>query len=243
MKRWMVSAAAVLSSLMLMTGCQVEEPTGSMVDFSQVDESTINYVQLEKPEAGQQMVEIHFQFHDESTGVIKAVLYPEYAPNTVQNFINRINEGYYENSSVFSVQQDLFFLAGSNENGTAWKTDTGEPIPNEYSQDLWPFTGALCAVGDNADGSDSRFMIINDYEVPESLEEEAESVGFPMSVMEKFKELGGVPTVWGQYTIFGQVIEGMDVIEKIMQVPYDFTNYKPIEPVTITSMILTSYQE
>lgn len=61
--------------------------------------------------------------------------------------------------------------------------------------------------------------------------------------MEKFKEIGGVPTVWGQYTIFGQVIEGIDVIEKVMEVPYDFTNYKPIEAVTITDITMTTYQE
>lgn len=245
MKKWIVAVAAVASSLTVLTACggQEEAPSGSIVDFSKVDESSIQYVQLQKPENGQQMAVINLTFHDQSTGTIKAVLYPDYTPKTVQNFINRVNEGYYNNSSVFSIQQDLFFLAGSNEAGHAWKTDDGEPIPNEYSQDLWPFTGALCAVGDNADTSDSRFMIINDYQVPESLEQEAESVGFPKSVMEKFKEIGGVPTVWGQYTIFGQVIEGIDVIEKVMEVPYDFTNYKPIEAVTITDITMTTYQE
>lgn len=237
------SAVLVLGSL---SGCGTTsggESVGSIVDFSAIDESSIHFVQLEEPAAEDAVVTMTFQLPEEKSATISAVLYPEYAPNTVSNFIARVEEGYYNDKYVFSIQRDLFFLGGSSVDGSEWKTDTDEPIENEISQDLWPITGALCSVSYEDDYGDSRFMVINNYTIDAALEQECHAVGFPENVLEIMKEKGGVPTVWGQYTIFGQVVEGLEHVETVMSQSYDFTTYKPLAEIPITDIYMTTYGE
>ena len=88
--KFAAAAAAAIMAAASLTGCSMLSPeqryTGELAnyDFSQMD-----LVQLKEPEEGQPVAYIKT-----SMGDITAVLYPEYAPNTVANFIARANEGY-----------------------------------------------------------------------------------------------------------------------------------------------------
>ena len=81
----------------------------------------------------------------------------------------------------------------------------------------------------------SRFFIVQNSEITTELADEMLDGGFPESVVQKYLDVGGVPNYDFRDTVFGQVIEGMDVVEKIAAVERDGEN-KPKEDIAITSV-------
>ena len=93
------------------------------------DYSTMHLVQLEDPYDGQPLAVIETTF-----GTIKAVLYPQYAPNTVQNFIDRANEGYYNGKDVYGILQSSLFMTGAeNEQRNSGVTSDGNTATADSS--------------------------------------------------------------------------------------------------------------
>lgn len=237
MKRFI---AAILACLTLAGCSQAENPVESY-DFS-----SVTLVQLEEPKDGAKLAVI-----DTSLGTITAVLYPEYAPNTVNNFIALADEGYYDGLPVAAVSNDIYFLAGAkeNEDGKYWKTITGEPIKNEYSPNLWSFKGALLAYNDNLGFGDSRFFICNEMEISEdemeyinSNKTESGDEVVPQKIFDAYIEKGGVLGFFAAYTVFGQTIDGMDVVEKIVSAKVDEETNKPVEDIIINKITITEYK-
>lgn len=178
------------------------------------NEETMDLVQLSEPTEGQDMA-----IFTTSYGVIKVVLYPDRCPNTVENFKALVEEGYYDNQVVFAVETGTYFMAGSHaEDGTDAKTITGKAIKNEVHQDLWPFSGALCAIGNKEGYSDSRYFFCGDIGIDEEMVSGMAENMYPQKAIDGFNEKGGVPGIAMTYTVFGQTIEGFDVIEKILSV-------------------------
>ena len=70
-----------------------------------------------------------------------------------------------------------------------------------------------------------------------------EQYGFPESVREKFDEVGGVPPFTQRYTIFGQIVKGMDVVDAINALETNDDQYPTGDPVVIESITLTTYGE
>lgn len=83
----------------------------------------------------------------------------------------------------------------------------------------------------------SRFFIVQNSRITDELGDKMFDGGFPEKVIQKYLEVGGVPNYDARDTVFGQVIEGMDVVEKIAAVPTD-ADHKPVEDVVITSVEL-----
>ncbi len=181
------------------------------------DYSSMKLVQLEGPKEGQKTAVI-----ETDAGTITAVLYPEYAPNTVQNFINRANEGYYNGKDIYCVLEKSIFMAGAyDENRNSGATDDGQPIANEYTVDLWPLKGAICSFSGRIGYGDSRFMVMNSRELSdESMDSLREfrnnsDQALPEELLTAFREKGVVIDFAGAYTVFAQTIDGFDVIDKI----------------------------
>lgn len=70
---------------------------------------------------------------------------------------------------------------------------------------------------------------------------------FPDEVKAKYKEVGGYPFLDGSYTVFGQVIEGLDVVKAIMQTEVQLNDWgteesSPVEPVIIDSIVISEYE-
>ncbi len=241
-KKFAAIAAAIAISVL--SGCSLFGGNSTQSAIGTYNFSEMNLVQLEEPYENQPMAVINT-----SEGTIKAVLYPEYAPNTVDNFINRANEGFYNGKDIYAIVEQAFFLTGSyNEEGTQGFTNDGKPIKNEYSVDLWTFKGALCAYSGQVGHGDSRFFVINDK--PLSEEEIAQLRAFknedgtqkiPEELITAFVEKGSVAHFAGCYTVFGQTIEGFDIIEKICAVETDESTAHPVSPITIESIEITEY--
>ena len=140
----------------------------------------------------------------ESGDIIKAELYPQIAPNTVNNFISLIQKGFYDNL-IFHRVIEGFMLQGGDPEGTGMGgpdySIRGEFAQNGFQNDLKHTRGVLSMAR-------SQFP---------------DSAGSQFFIMHK-----NAPHLDGAYAAFGKVIEGEDIIDKIAGVPTDW-NDRPME--------------
>ena len=140
----------------------------------------------------------------ENGDIIKAELYPEIAPNTVNNFISLINHDFY-NGVIFHRVIKGFMLQGGDPDGTGMGgpgySIKGEFSSNGFKNDLKHEPGVL---------SMARTMF-------------PDSAGSQFFIMHK-----NSPHLDGDYAAFGKVTEGMDVVNKIAEVPTDWSD-RPTE--------------
>lgn len=144
-------------------------------------------------------------FEMENGDVIKAELYPEIAPNTVNNFLSLINKGFY-NGLIFHRVIEGFMIQGGCPDGTGMGgpgySIKGEFTQNRFKNDLKHTEGVL---------SMARAM-------------HPDSAGSQFFIMHKTS-----PHLDGAYAAFGKVIEGMDVVNKIAETDTDYRD-RPIIP-------------
>lgn len=154
-----------------------------------------------------------------SMGKIKIKLFPEQAPKAVENFIKHSEEGYYEGVTFHRVI-DGFMIQGGDPEGTGAGGESiyGEPFEDEFSRELFNIRGALSMANAGANTNGSQFFIVQNKELDPSLPEQMKEAGYPEEVL-KMYENGGTPHLDGKHTVFGQVIEGMDVVDQIAAVP------------------------
>ncbi len=152
----------------------------------------------------------------ENNDVIKAELYPEIAPNSVNNFISLVKKGFYD-GLIFHRVIEGFMIQGGCPQGTG----TGGPgysIKGEFAQNGFPNalkheTGVL---------SMARAMHPN-------------SAGSQFFIMHE-----AAPHLDGSYAAFGKVVEGMDVVNKIAEADTDW-NDRPLDPQVIKSMTVETF--
>lgn len=237
-------AALAAAGVLTLSGCSLFGGSRNYSAIGTYDFSEMNLVQLEEPADGQMMAVI-----DTTEGEIKAVLYPEYAPNTVNNFADRAKEGYYNDKDVYAVLYEALFMTGAyNDEGTQGYTSDGNPIENEHSVDLWTFRGALCAYNGKDGYGDSRFFIVDDYPLTEQDIEDLRSITnddgerkIPEELITAFVEKGCFAQLAGKYTVFGQTIEGFDVLDKICSAEIDDKTMRPVNEIKINSIEITEY--
>lgn len=148
--------------------------------------------------------------------VMKAELYPEIAPNTVNNFISLVKKGYYD-GLIFHRVIAGFMIQGGCPNGNGMG-GPGYSIKGEFSQNGFKNTlkhteGVL---------SMARSMMPN-------------SAGSQFFIMHQ-----NSPHLDGQYAAFGKVIEGLDVVDSIAQVGTDWSD-RPMVPQIIESMTVETF--
>ena len=136
----------------------------------------------------------------ENGGIIKAELYPEVAPNTVNNFVSLINKGFY-NGVIFHRVIPGFMIQGGDPKGQGiggpGYSIKGEFTQNRFENNLKHDRGVLSmarAMAPNSAGS--QFFIMHDV----------------------------APHLDGQYAAFGKVIEGMDVVDAIADTKVDWND-------------------
>ena len=136
--------------------------------------------------------------------IMKAELYPEVAPNTVNNFISLVNKGYYD-GLIFHRVISGFMIQGGCPDGTG----TGGPgynIKGEFGQN--GFTNDL----NHSEGVLSMARAMH-----------PDSAGSQFFIMHK-----NSPHLDGSYAAFGKIIEGMDIVNKIAAADTDY-NDRPVE--------------
>ena len=143
-------------------------------------------------------------FEMENGDIMKAELYPQVAPNTVNNFISLVNKGFYD-GLIFHRVINGFMIQGGDPEGTGMGGPgygvKGEFAQNGFANDLKHSAGVL---------SMARSMMPN-------------SAGSQFFIMHK-----DAPHLDGAYAAFGKIIEGMDVVNKIAEVATDYSD-RPME--------------
>lgn len=152
----------------------------------------------------------------ENGDVIKAELYPEIAPNTVNNFISLVKKGFY-NGLIFHRVINGFMIQGGCPNGTGMGgpgySIKGEFTQNRFANDLRHTEGVL---------SMARAMSPN-------------SAGSQFFIMHKTS-----PHLDGSYAAFGKVIEGMEVVNRIAEEDTDYSD-RPLDDQVMKSVTVDTF--
>ena len=228
-----------------------------------------------------------------SHGDIKLRMFPDIAPNAVENFVTHCKNGYYDDLPFHRIMEDFMIQGGDpNGNGTGGDSIWGGRFDDELSDNLHHFRGAISMANSGANTNRSQFFIvqsddivqepnlgsvmINWYynEVNHHLNEAVVKKGYSQeevnalvaelnarlsevrqngvpkdfeeryrSAAEKYMEVGGASFLDYGYTVFGQVVEGMDVVDSIANVEVEATSTgelsRPLEEVYIISASVT----
>ena len=172
-------------------------------------------------------------------GDIEIRLFPDVAPKTVENFTTHAKNGYY-NGQIFHRVINEFMIQGGDPTGTGMGGESiwGGSFEDEFSPLLHNIRGALCMANAGPNTNGSQFFIVQAHTCPENMlsqMEELKDSGFPEGVIEAYKEMGGTPWLDFRHTVFGQVINGMDVVDDIAGSKVG-PNDKPVFDITIESI-------
>ena len=173
-------------------------------------------------------------------GTIKAKLYND-TPLHRDNFIKLVNEGWYDGSPFHRVINKFMIQGGQNADG---RQDPGYTVPAEFRTNHFHKKGALCAarqadqVNPKKASSGSQFYIVQGQVFDDkTLDLYENRLGKVISPKQRqaYKTVGGTPHLDGDYTVFGEVTEGLDVVDKIAAVKTGRMDV-PVEPVTIKTI-------
>ena len=171
-------------------------------------------------------------------GTIKAKLYND-TPLHRDNFIKLVNEGWYDNSPFHRIIKNFMIQGGQNADG---RLDPGYKVPAEIKSNHFHKKGALCAarqpdqVNPKKASSGSQFYIVQGQKYDDqTLDMYENRMGKVIGAKQRqaYKTVGGTPHLDGDYTVFGEVIEGMDVVDKIAAVKTGYMD-APVDAVTMT---------
>ena len=154
----------------------------------------------------------------ENGDVMKGELYPEIAPNTVNNFISLANK-HFDDGKIFHRVSPGFMIQGGCPEGTGMGgpgySIKGEFAQNGFANDLKHTPGVLSmARAMHPDSAGSQFFIMHETS----------------------------PHLDGAYAAFGKITEGLDVIDKIAKVPTDFRD-RPLEDQVIATIVIDTLGE
>lgn len=227
--------------------------------------------QLEKPANGEEIAVL-----TTSMGVIKLRLFPSAAPKAVENFKGLINKGYYNGLTFHRIIKDFMIQSGDPKgNGTGGESIWGKEFDDELNANLVDLCGSVAMANSGKNTNGSQFFINQkgnatpvdwdtyqkNYEVykqsPDAFTQQYGGTLDMSKVTDEYKNVynknGGSPFLDGAYntaqqgyTVFAQVIEGMDVVNKIAAVPVtedaNGEKSKPITPVKIVKAEIQKYK-
>lgn len=173
-----------------------------------------------------------------SLGEVRVQLFAKLAPKTVKNFVELAKKGYYNGVLFHRVLPD-FMIQGGDPTGTGRGGESiyGEAFEDEFSDQLFNFNGALSMANAGPNTNGSQFFIVSASRVPANMLEQMKMVGYPQEIIDHYKETGGTPWLDHRHTVFGQVISGMEIVEKISKVDRDGMD-KPKEDVVMNEITI-----
>lgn len=291
-----------LASALLISGCNNNPEDNQGDNENTVNASDSNYGNIktiESPAGSKGNLDAELKSGDtyavisiEGYGDITCKLYPEEAPEGVQNFIDLANSGYYSGKVIHRVV-NKFMMQGGSANGDGRSSADEEGFYVEYNANMRHYYGALCYA--NAGGvNGTQFYIVNNKEFSEvtesnfssqldnldsyiSLAQEyvnsttGDEKAYYESVLAyytatkemmiptvnsgiralrertdeitaQYKKVGGTPFLDGGYTVFGQTVDGFDVIDKISGVEVELQPGGDEESHPVTDIVISSVE-
>lgn len=201
----------------------------------EADNISSDLLQFSNLESNETLAVMHTNF-----GNITFRFFPKYAPKAVENFITHAKEGYYDGITFHRVINDFVIQGGDPEGtGTGGESIWGDYFEDEVTPELRHFRGALAMANAGPNTNGSQFFIVQSKDASEQIKaiKNAENTPeisqlFPDDIINAYEKYGGYPSLDFSYTVFGQVIDGMDVVDLIASIPTDISD-KPLRDVII----------
>ncbi len=196
------------------------------------------------PAEGEEIVVIHIRDY----GDVKIKLFPELLPEACENFTTLATEGYYDELIFHRVIEGFMIQGGDPKgDGSGGESCWGGTFDGGCNTRLIHLPGALAYANSGGTYTDgSQFYIVTGSPVSETdLDDYSrkDSIYYTAQARELYQQYGGTPWLDGGYTVFGQVIDGLDIVYAISQTPVDKTDnkYKPKTAVYIESVTVEQY--
>ena len=171
-------------------------------------------------------------------GEIKVKLFPSEAPKTVEIFTTHAKEGYYNGLIFHRVIKD-FMIQGGDPTGTGMGGESiwGHSFEDEFDVKLHNIKGALSMANAGPNTNGSQFFIVQADSVPGNMLEQMNEMpeSFPEDIVKAYEEKGGTPWLDFRHTVFGQVVEGIEVVDNIANVKVGPAD-KPVDDVIIETI-------
>ena len=238
-KRWV---ALALAAVLALAGCSFGGSGGGGTTVQKIDRPAVESAeeQFTHPAAGDTVA-----VFDTSAGVFKAVLFPDKAPQAYDNFTGLVQQGYYNGLTVSRVESGFVVEAGQGADGKGTTIWNGNRFSAETTDKLHHYSGALCAAADASGDCASVFYVMETLpgssSVTQELIDQMNAAGWRADVVSAYQTAGGAPYLDYTDTVFGQVYEGMEVVDTIAQTGVDEAQ-RPTEAVTINSVSITKYE-
>lgn len=177
-----------------------------------------------------------------SMGDVSIKLFPDDAPRAVENFVKHSKDGYYNGLTFHRVMNDFMIQGGDPQgNGSGGESIWGSSFRDEFSPRLYNLRGALSMANSGENTNSSQFFIVQKKSIKDEEIQYMKDLKYLDSAVENYKKLGGTMWLDNKHTVFGQVYEGMDVVDKIAAVKTD-GNDKPVEAVTIQTIEIKIFE-
>ncbi|MGX7058804.1 peptidylprolyl isomerase [Vagococcus humatus] len=232
-KKWITLGLTLACTSLLLAGCQSPAKQESSQKETTTEKTTkkepkkvVDLNALELPQLNQEVADNEALVEMETTeGNIKIKLFPEIAPKAVENFLTHAKKDYYKDVLFHRVINDFMIQTGDPEGtGMGGESIWKKPFKDEGSQQLFNIRGALSMANAGPNTNGSQFFIVqNKKDMSEGLLTDE----YPEKIIQQYKQ-GGAPYLDyvfegsdSVHTVFGQVIEGMDVVDKIAEAETD----------------------
>lgn len=220
---------------LLLTKDQAEERLSNKeIEISEEESLNIEMATNEifnGPHVGEEVAIINIKDY----GTLKVKFFKDVAPKAVENFIGLSKKGYYENVTFHRVIEDFMIQGGDpTGTGTGGESYFGSEFGPEYKDGYFPYKGTLCMASKPGvkNSLSSQFFIVQSG-ADSATEEQA--AGLPEVIANKYLEVGGSAHLYKEYTVFGYVYEGMNIVDKIAKTKTD-DNDKPLKDIIIKSV-------
>ncbi len=176
-------------------------------------------------------------------GDIKIRLFAEQAPKAVENFATHSKDGYYDGLKFHRVIDGFVIQGGDPKgNGSGGESIWGEAFEDEFTKYLYPVRGALCMANSGYDTNGSQFFIVQSESKEDGDVETLEAYGLSQAIKDYFDANGGTAWLYRKHTVFGQVYEGMDVVDAIAAIEVESKDTGvPVTDVVIEKIEISTY--
>ncbi|MDE7298178.1 MAG: peptidylprolyl isomerase [Lachnospiraceae bacterium] len=203
--------------------------------------------------------ELYAKINIQDFGTITVKFFPEEAPLAVENFVTHAREGYYDGVTFHRILDDFMIQGGDPEGtGRGGASIWGKDFADEFADELHPLRGALCManIGEPNTNSSQFFIVQADASTIAEMErlldarfevklKEYIKAGYGTELSDEQVELyetyGGTPWLFRHHTVFGQVLDGYEVLDAVAGVKAD-KNGSPEKAVFIESVEILSWE-
>lgn len=236
MHKKMMVFTVLLALAALLCGCfGGAGGTGKTVQRPAVESSELQFV---RPAAGDTIA-----VFVTSKGEFRAVLFPQQAPQACDNFIGLVQSGWYDGLTFTRVESGFVVEAGQDVNGASTTLWNGNGYPAEVTDQLHHYSGALCAALSEEGEGGSVFYVMQTLPgaLSQELVDQMNAQGWRQEVIAAYQTAGGAPYLDYTDTVFGQVYEGMEVVDAIAAAAVDEAG-RPTEEIVLQSVTISTYE-